>query len=179
HRKTPGDLPAIHGRKLCRSTRNRLHQSTWRYQWRHVHLCSSQTSRMVRPGPGNLIRLCNAFLLRRLARKHPQIARIPLLADLPPQHGSFDGAAVFVRMRAIRVSTKRHKRPKLRKKPLDLLRQDVPELELANTRSIDYPAAEVELQKLGRGGGVPALLVGLAHLAYGQAKAGLDGVEQR
>src|SRR5262249_19157478 len=78
--------------------------------------------------------------LQRCALKHAEIANVAALADLPARHGSFDSAAVLMRVRAIGIRAQRHERPKLREEAFDFLWQDVPELELPDARCIDHPA---------------------------------------
>ena len=60
-------------------------------------------------------------------------------------HRLLDRAAVLVRVRAVGEAAQRHKRPKLGEEALHFLGDDVPQLELADARRIDDPAAEVEL----------------------------------
>ena len=67
----------------------------------------------------------------------------------------------------------------LGEKALDFLGNDVPQFELSQAGRIDDPAAEIQLQQLRRGRGMPAFLIGVAHVAHPQSQARLQRVEQR
>src|SRR5262245_1525003 len=73
-----------------------------------------------------------------------ELTQIAMLADLSPPHSPLDGAAVLVRVGAVRVAAQRHERPKLGEEAFDFLGQHAPRLKLPHAGRIHYPAAEIE-----------------------------------
>src|SRR5262245_33714361 len=126
----------------------------------------------------------SSFIVHRwasevLPREQAEIAGVARAADLSPQNGPFDGAVLLVRVGAIGEAAQGHEWPKLREEALHFLRQQVPQLKLANARRIDHPAAEVQLDQLRRRGRVPALLCRFTDLADTQPQVRLHRIEQR
>src|SRR5262249_44997309 len=113
----------------------------------------------------------------RLAVEQAEVAGVAVGVDLAAQHGPLDGTALLVGVRAVGEGAQRHEGAQLHEVALDLLRQGVPQAELAHAGRVHHPAAEVEADQLRRGGGVLAFLVDVADLADAQAEARLDGVQ--
>src|SRR5439155_1603704 len=108
-----------------------------------------------------------------------QIAEVALFAQVSVSHRVLDGAALLVRVRAVRKTAQGHVRAKLDEEAFRLLGPHIPQFELANPRRINDPAAEIETDQLRRRRRVLALLVDVRDLAHAQAELRLDSVEER
>lgn len=92
--------------------------------------------------------------------------------------GVFDGAIVLMRVGAVGKAARVDVRPEVPKKAFDFVGRDIPELELADARSIDDVSARAQRQQPCRGCRVFSLFGILADRLDMQVERRIDGVEQ-
>ena len=112
--------------------------------------------------------------IKWVAGKKAKIANVALTADLPTSNRTFDGAAIFVSVSAIGITTKVNKGAELREKTLHFLWDDIPQFELSDAGRIHNPAPPLESKQLGGSRSVSAFLGRLADLANFEIQFGLD-----
>ena len=111
--------------------------------------------------------------------EHPEITLVTDGGNVPLLHGGFHGAAGLVSVRAVGVMAVRNVFRELDEICFHLLRGDVPQRHLPDTRRVGDPSAACQRDQFRRASRMTALPGIVADLTGAKTETGLHGVQQR